>query len=107
MLNEKDDIRSILRDMTKSLDGRSCIVACAVSITMATINFLIPDLFSTKNINHSEKWFVIWIVFPALALLLYLRIQQILDGSSSIWPLARSIFVLSPVFVLAYFNFKG
>ena len=108
MLNEKEDVRAILRGMTKSSDGRSCIVACLISIAMAAMNLLIPDLFIAGNINRTEKWLAIWLAFPLLSFLIYLRSQQIFDGSGSMWLLVRSIFVLFPVFVLIYFNiFKG
>lgn len=104
MLNEKENIGLILKDITKSAEGRSCLVACVISIVMATLNWSIPDLFGTTNLNRTEKWLVIWLIFPLLNFLLYLRVKQLFDGAGILWTLVRSVFVLLPVFVLIYFN---
>ena len=105
MLNERDDVRTILKDMTKSPDGISCIAACMLSIAMAITNALVPELFHAGNADRTGKWLAIWLVLPPLLFLLYLRNRQLIDGIGRIWTLVRSIAVLSPAFVLSYFNF--
>lgn len=105
MLNEQEDVRVILRNMTKSPDGVSCIAACILAIAMAAMNVVMPDLFNAENTNRAEKWLAIWLVSPVLSFLIYLRSHQLFDGGGSLWPMVRSIVVLAPVFVLIYFNF--
>lgn len=105
MLNEKEDVRVILRDMTKSPDGVSCIAACMLAIVMGLMNILMPELFNAVNTTLVGKWLAIWFFSPALSFLIYVRSHQIFDGHGPLWPMVRSMVVLIPVFVLIYFNF--
>lgn len=104
MLNERDDIQTIFRDMTKSLDGATCIAACMLSFAMAALNTLMPEVLQAGSAGRTGKWLAIWFWMPLLLFLIYLRCRQLMDGSGRAWVLIRSITVLSPVFVLIYFN---
>jgi len=105
MLNEKGDVRVILRNMTKTLDGMSCIAACILAIAMAFMNALIPKLVFSVGANQTEKWIAIWLFSPVFSFLIYVRSQQLFDGHGLLWSMVRSIVVLLPIFVLVYFNF--
>lgn len=105
MLDEKADVRKFFKNLGKSPEGMSCIVACGISLVMATVNWLLPGVFHDPQTHKTEKWLAIWLSLPLLLILLHLRSLQLLDADGKAWAFIRSGVVLVPVLLLICLNF--
>ena len=106
MIDERKDIREILREMTRQLDGRVYIIATTVAITLLILNLIRSDYVAGQP-AISGKWIMIWSCVPVLLFLIYTQLRQLIEGSGYIVNFIRSLFIIVPTFYLAYINLFG
>jgi hypothetical protein len=104
MLNEKNSVQTIFRAIPRTVDGIVLIGSSIISLVMLCLNAIWPDVLPAGIALENGKWISVWLLYPLLALLLYLRARQLLEGESTAVNLVRSLFLITPTLLLLFLN---
>jgi hypothetical protein len=105
MLNEHDNLLTTLKKIPKEFDGRVFLCCSFLAILLAIVNLFLLQWTAKSGSNVQGKWVAIWLLYPFLAFLIYLRAQQLVDQAEIFDRLTRSAFLLLPLIILFSTNF--
>ena len=81
MINEKDSVSDILKEMTRRPDGIVVFSAIGISILILILNLTVYYLEPIYSFSRG-KWIALWCFMPLILFFIYIRMRQLLRSES-------------------------
>lgn len=77
MINEKNSVSDIFKEMTRRPDGIIAFSAIGVSVLILILNLTVYYLEPTYSFSRG-KWIALWCFLPLILFFVYIRMRQLL-----------------------------